>query len=75
MAFMKFRGVRASDLENTVAGFTEQDWDDLERGYLEPISHDLLEWADLLGFDTERDDSTAIFCRLYLLSIARTPEV
>ncbi len=73
--FTKLRGVATADLDSVVATFTEQDWDQLERGYLDSISQDLLDWMDLLGLDTEHDDSTAIFCRLYQLSIARTSEV
>lgn len=73
MSFTKLQGVSLARLDEAIDGFTDQDWDDLERGYLDPIALDVADHLTPLGVDAEAD-SIDLLCRLYKRSHARSLE-
>jgi len=73
--FTKLRGVHEDQLGAALTALTDEEWDQLESGYLDVISLDVSEVLDLLGLDEDRADSVSVFWRIYQHMLNRTPEI
>lgn len=74
-AFTKLRGVHEDDIDTVIPTLIDQDWVDLETGFLDVVSLELSEVLDLLGLNQDRSDSVVVFWRLYQHMLNRTPEI
>jgi hypothetical protein len=65
----KLAGVTADRVRAVTAGFTAQDWAQLEDEHLDMIGLRLFGGLEYLGVDMD-DDPIAVFCHLYLAARA-----
>ncbi len=73
MSLDKFRGITSDQVDAVIDSLTDTEWDLLERAYLDQVSQLIVDYfTQPLGMDIEALDGTALFCRLYHLSLART---
>lgn len=72
MTFTKFQDVGPDRLDEVIGSLTDDEWDRLEQGFIDVANQHILDYfTEPLGLP-ESVDGTALFCRLYSLSLART---
>jgi hypothetical protein len=70
--FTKLRDVAPDQLDQAIDSFTEDEWDRIEKGYLEVAAHQLGDWwKPYLGLH-EDVDVLLLLCNLYHRSLVRT---